>query len=168
MGGDYAAVERRHIESVTECLNDEERRLRRRIMNQVIDAGGPVAAQEIIAKCRSDFREVAAVLRSLAAKKRLVLDEAGRVLFVYPVSALPTTHRVKLGDGRSFNAMCAIDAMGAAFALEQDTRISSRCSYCGEELEVEIADGQIRRLNPAGIHVIHVDLNGVENWASSC
>jgi Alkylmercury lyase len=46
------------------------------------------------------------------------VDGGGRVAVAYPFSAQPTRHRVTLRDGRSYHAMCAIDALGIPYMLD--------------------------------------------------
>ena len=96
------------IENVAACLTMAERRLRRQIMAAVITAGGPLSAADFAKESGMTVTEAQDGLNCLVAKKRVVLDEAGRVIFVYPVSALATSHQVTLADGRVFNAMCAL------------------------------------------------------------
>ena len=98
----------------------------------------------------------------------MVVDDQGNVPFIYPVSALPTHHRVTLADGRTFSAMCAIDAMGATFTFGQDTVIHSKCSTCGEPVRLELRQGRIAQAAPADTHVLHMDLNQLTDWSAGC
>ena len=58
---------------------------------------------------RHEFQDILDVLHS---RDGFSADEEGNINFIYPVSALPTAHRVSLAGGREFWAMCAIDAIG--------------------------------------------------------
>ena len=49
-----------------------------------------------------------------------------------------------MADGREFTAMCAIDAMGAAFTFHQDTEVHSVCAMCEEPVYVKIVDGKLK------------------------
>ncbi len=95
-------------------------------------------------------------------------DEDGSVSVVYPVSALPTPHKVKLKDGRSFYAICAVDSLGSAFAFEQNIVVSSSCSYCQKPVSVTVENGEISTSDPVNIYVTHTDLVGEVNWAGNC
>jgi len=56
--------------------------------------------------------DVAEVLTELADGDFLCLDPAGQITAVYPFSALPTRHRVRISGNATVFAMCAIDALG--------------------------------------------------------
>lgn len=157
--------ERLIIESIASRLTPVEKAFRMRLMEYTIDKGAPF---NINNGAEKDLQDLQPVVRELIGKRVIVLDNEGNVNFIYPVSALPTNHKVHLQDGRSFSAMCAIDALGAAFTFKQDTRVESRCSECGEAVHVAIERGRIAGLYPETAHALHVDLNKVDNWAGSC
>ena len=96
------------------------------------------------------------------------MDESGNINFLYPVSALPTNHIVTLQDGRSFYAMCGIDAMGSTLTFNQDIHIESKCSQCGQEIAMDIKDGKIVNISSEDIYVIHLDSDENEEWAGNC
>jgi hypothetical protein len=79
----------------------------------------------------------AAQLASLIEADLIQTDRDDRLTVAYPFSAQPTRHRVTLDGGRSFHAMCAIDALGIPYMLgargdlhtrEPDARPSVRVS----------------------------------------
>ena len=111
---------------------------------------------------------------NLEADKSLVLDalsmtdEEQNVNFIYPVSALPTNHHVTLADGRSFTAMCAIDAIGAAFTFHQDTEVHSVSAVSGEPVFVKIVNGEVADYAPKTLHALTFPLGQLSNWAGSC
>lgn len=161
----YYPVERLMIESIASRLTSAENDLRMWLMQYTINNGAPY---NIKTDAAAELRDVPTLVHGLARKRAIVLDANGNVNFIYPVSALPTHHRVHLKDGRSFSAMCAIDALGAAFTFKQDIKVESRCSECGEPIHVEVKDGRIAHHYPDSTHVLHVDLNKADNWAGSC
>ena len=158
-------AERLRIESIASRLTPAESAFRMWLMECTINRGVPHNIDDCPGVEPFDAKPL---VQSLVGKRAIVLDESGNVTFIYPVSALPTRHRVHLGDGRTFSAMCAIDALGSAFTFKQNTRVESSCSECGEPIHVEIENGQITALRPHTTHVLHVDLNRVDNWAGSC
>jgi hypothetical protein len=107
------------------------------------------------------------MIEALSEKNAAILGDNGDVDFVYPVSALPTRHEVTLADGRGFTAMCAIDAIGAAFTFEQDVQVHSKCHTCDGPVEVEVRDGEIGRHKPEEPRVLHVDLSKFDVWAGA-
>jgi hypothetical protein len=52
-------------------------------------------------------------------------DDNDCVIVAYPFSAQPTRHRVILRDGRSFQAMCAIDALGIPYMLNERGKVQA-------------------------------------------
>ena len=107
------------------------------------------------------------IVNSLVEKKTIV-TEGEEILFAYPVSNLPTNHHVKLNDGREFDSMCAIDAMGSAFVFHQDVNVESVCPVSGEKIQVSICNGELKAYQPRSLCAIHVDLSKVEDWAANC
>ena len=101
-------------------------------------------------------------------KDGMVIDEERNVNFIYPVSALQTSHHVTLQDGREFTAMCAIDAIGAAFTFHQDTEIHSACASCNEPVHIRIVDGKVAEYSPKNLHALTFPLGELSNWAGSC
>lgn len=148
--------------SIASRLTPQARLARQRILAHTLAQGRPfnIAKDHGLASARE--------IEELLARKAMVVDGQGNVPFIYPVSALPTHHRVTLADGRTFSAMCAIDAMGAAFTFGQDTVIHSKCSACGEPVHLGVRQGRIAQAAPADIHVLHMDLNRPADWAASC
>lgn len=135
-------------------LTKEEIDTKYRIIDQIILRGEPIPVKEL------PMEE--AVLASITKKGAIVI-EAGIVNFAYPVSALETVHQVLLSDGRKFSSMCAIDALGTAFAFGQDVEIQDQCAMTGEPIRLVIRDGKITERSSDEIHVIHVDLKAFDN-----
>lgn len=126
---------------------------------------GPDALPDMQLSTDADFQEIVDALRS---KDGIVVDETNQVNFIYPVSALPTQHKVTLADGRSFTAMCAIDAIGAAFTFRQDVEVNSACGECGKPVRVRLQDQKLKDYSPEDLHVLTFRLEDIVNWAGSC
>lgn len=148
--------------SISSRLTPEARRARRRILAHTLALGRPFAID------KDHGLASAQEIEELLARKAMVIDDQGNVPFIYPVSALPTHHRVTLADGRTFSAMCAIDALGATFTFGQDAAIHSKCSVCNEPVHLALRQGRIAQAAPADIHVLHMDLNQLTDWAAGC
>jgi hypothetical protein len=159
-------AERLTIDSIASRLTDEENAFRMVLMERTIERGGPLDA-EAAGREGGLHPNAPALIESLIAKRVVVGDEEGNLNFIYPVSALETSHRVSLEDGRRFSAMCAIDAMGTAFTFQQNVEVESRCSECGERISVRIEQGELAQVMPSSIRVLHVDLNKFDNWAAA-
>ena len=113
-------------------------------------------------------QEFEKIVKVLLEKDGMVISDTKDVNFIYPVSALPTNHHVTLADGRSFTAMCAIDAMGAAFTFHQDTEVHSVTAVSGEPVYVKIVDGEVVDYSPKNLHALTFPLGQLSNWAGSC
>ena len=147
------------IPNINALLTDQERHARSLLMDKIIMHGIPVKPSEFQ---NNDL------LQGLGSKGVIVQDEDGSVSVVYPVSALPTPHKVKLKDGRSFFAICAVDSLGSAFTFAQDIEVTSSCSYCQKPVSVAIKNVEISTFDPDTIFVTHTDLVGEVNWAGTC
>jgi hypothetical protein len=147
------------IPNINELLSDQERQARLLLMAKIIMKGSPVKSTEL---------QDTDILRNLASKGIIVQDKDGSIRVVYPVSALPTSHKVTLKDGRSFYAICAVDSLGSAFVFQQDIVVSSLCSYCQNPVSVIVENGEISSSDPVDMYVTHTDLVGEVNWAGNC
>ena len=85
--------------------------------------------------------------------------------FKCELSQTPTNHRVKLDDGSEIYTNCTIDAIGAAFASEQNADIVSICSYCNREIKITIKNKKIVKFDPIDIHILNDDLAGSSRLA---
>lgn len=168
----YYPVERLIIESIYSRLTKEENDIRINMMKYIIGNNKAYnlddSYEEIQDRVNISKYDLNKVVKNLIQKRALVVDENNNANFIYPVSAFETNHKVKLEDESVFNAMCAVDAMGSSFTFKQDVKIESKCSLCGEEIFVEINNGEITNLIPDSTHVLHVDLNKNQNWSGNC
>ncbi len=165
---DYPA-ERLMIDSIRSRLDAGENALRDEIMNAIINSGGPVSVIDLQLNGEKPGQQRREQYAGLLAKKVIVLDgDEEHICFVYPVSALPTPHKVNLADGRSFYAMCAVDSLGAAFTFNQDTSVQSMCAECGAPVLAKVRDGKLQEVQPESLFVLHVDLSSANNWAGGC
>jgi len=149
-------------------LTPVERAFRKILLDLLIGTGRPLLPEEAAAAADLSQREGGRLLEAIRAKGLLVRTGSGEIAFVYPVSALPTPHRVTLADGRAFYAMCAMDALGSAYEFDRDATISSSCSHCRRPLTVSLAGGELAVADPPTIQVLHVDLDRYGDWAANC
>lgn len=163
-------VKQLNIKNKCECYTKEENIIRKAIMEFIIDNGRAFHIKDDIdlLNVELDDYNISDSIKNLTSNNGFVLNENNEVIFIYPVSAVPTNHLVTLKDGRKFNAMCAIDAMGTAFTFHQDISLKSKCSNTDADIEIEIKDGKLESYSPEDIHVLHVDLNKYSNWGTTC
>ncbi|MEU4291746.1 alkylmercury lyase family protein [Kribbella sp. NPDC026596] len=102
----------------------------------------------------------AEVLQSLHDVDAIRLTSYGEIAVAYPFSAVPTRHRVRIGEQVEAYAMCAIDALGIAPMLGQDTVIESVDVTNGRPIRVVTRAG-VTSWEPAGALVfIGADAGG--------
>lgn len=161
------------IQNVHQKFTERQNELRLYIINFTIDNKRPYNLESdkevTLQVLQMDEQEYEEIIQCLIDKDGMVVDEeAKNVNFIYPVSSLETNHRVTLADGREFTAMCAIDAMGAAFTFHQDTEVHSVCAMCEEPVYVKIVDGKVADYSPKTLHALTFPLGELANWAGSC
>lgn len=124
--------------------------------------------EEAACALQMSHEEYETIIERLIERDGMVIDEEKNVNFIYPISALETSHRVVLEDGRQFFAMCAIDAIGSAFTLHQNTEIFSECAGCGKPVYVKIKNGEVESYEPKTLQALTFPLGEISNWAGSC
>ncbi|MBY5840637.1 bifunctional organomercurial lyase/mercury(II) reductase MerBA [Rhizobium leguminosarum] len=72
-------------------------------------------------------------------RRDLVVLDGERIVGAYPFSDHNTGHRVTL-DGRTLNAMCAVDALGIGALTDSDIAIASQCRHCGAPIRITTRD----------------------------
>lgn len=179
MQGRFGRPERQNGESMEKIkeqnvhkkFTPRQNALRLYVMEQIINDGefhiadGREGAMQALSMSKAEYDACMEVLRF---QDGLVTDEEENVTFIYPVSALPTKHHVRLADGRTLCANCAIDAIGVPFTLRQDAVIDSECAVCGEPIHIEIKDGKVISYSPETLHALTFPLAEITNWAGSC
>lgn len=75
----------------------------------------------------------------------------GEIVSAYPFSAVKTRHRVVFADGRGVYALCATDALGISFMLNEPITILSLCPWCEGGMEVAVRNGRIASRRPEGM-----------------
>ncbi len=153
------SIQREELMNNDHRLTEDEKTAKYHIIDQIIAHSEPVPTRDL----DLDHGVLAAII-----EKGAIVVEDGLVNFAYPVSGLETVHQVTLRDGRRFSSMCAIDAMGTAFAFGQDVTIEDQCARTGEPIHLTIEEGRITNKSSDQIHVIHVNLKAFDNWSASC
>jgi len=159
-------------QNIYKKFNAVQNQVRFCIMNEIIDTEQPFSLEgkklDVMKKCGITEECYWDCIDALKVRDGIVTDEEGNVNFSYPVSAMPTKHHVTLADGRSYCAMCAIDALGSAFTFQQDVEIHSECSQCGEPVCVKIENKKMTYVSPKNLHALTFSLGEFANWAGSC
>lgn len=98
---------------------------------------------------------VGVALAELAAADLVALGPDGDVLGAFPLSAVPTRHRVHVDDRPVLHAMCAVDALGIPAMLGAAGTITSTDPATGQPIEVRIGtDGTLDVSPPEAVVVV--------------
>jgi hypothetical protein len=90
------------------------------------------------------------ILVDLEARDLIGLDHSAKALrLAYPFTEADTGHRVRV-NGRTLNALCAIDALGVGSMYCIDAAVSSLCRHCGHGIEVATTSAgcSVASMNP--------------------
>jgi hypothetical protein len=128
-------------------LDPQDKAVHQAILRTFADTGHPPALAEldsvaVASDSARGARSAAEVLRTLHDADAVRLTPDGQIALAYPFSATPTRHRVRIGDHVDVYAMCAIDALGIAAMLGQDTRIESVDITTGRPVTVTMTGGK--------------------------
>ncbi|MGD9891911.1 MAG: alkylmercury lyase family protein [Dehalococcoidia bacterium] len=115
------------------------------ILREFPRRGGPPDAAWLIAEATVPGLDAETVLARLAVQDLIVRHpRTGAILSMYPFSGVPTPHRVSTSGGEPVYSMCAIDALGIPFMLDQDAVIESVDPTTGTPIRIEVRDGWAR------------------------
>ncbi|MEK7763246.1 MAG: alkylmercury lyase family protein, partial [Nitrospirota bacterium] len=135
-------------------LSPREEAVRQYILTQYPLLGRAPGCQEIAtALGLNGPGDVRAILERLHELDLLYLDSDSReIRLAYPFSTIPTTHLVQFRGwpaAKPVYALCAIDALGIPFMMDQDVSIESSCAYCATPVAVKVRDRRIESCIPA-------------------
>ncbi len=121
-------------------LNHSEQQLRLAMLDWCVNNGGELKWEDAVHIGQASEQQISIeyILSRLEARHYLRRTDHGNICFLYPYSAYRTDYHVTLEDGRSFYAMCAIDAMGSAPTFRQSVKICSHCRDTQERLFLHI------------------------------
>jgi len=135
-------------------MDELDLRIRNEIYSSFVRSGNVPKPAETAAAVGVEESEVVTALRRLHEAHALVLQPDGSgIRMLNPFSAVETTYRVEAG-GRSWFANCAWDSLGILGALHGDGRIEAACPDCGEQLELEVRDGELVRGRELLVHFV--------------
>lgn len=106
-------------------LDPAEKAAHQAILRVFAATGLPPAPSDLDPVLLDTDRGTGEVLATLHEIDAIRLTPDGQIAVAYPFSATPTRHRVRIGGRVDVYAMCAIDAIGMAAMLGEDTCIDS-------------------------------------------
>ncbi|WP_020385907.1 alkylmercury lyase family protein [Kribbella catacumbae] len=129
-------------------LDPIERSVQQAILRTFATTGHPPEAADLGPATADGGRSTGEVLKALHEADAIRLTEDGQVAVAYPFSTTPTRHQVRIGSVDVY-AMCAIDALGIAPMLNQDTLIEFVDLTTGQPITVTNTRG-LTTWEPAG------------------
>ncbi|TDW94498.1 alkylmercury lyase-like protein [Kribbella pratensis] len=123
-------------------LDPTEKAVHQAILRAFATSGHPPTPSDLDALTADSDRGTSEILTALHDVDAIQLAPSGHIALAYPFSATPTRHRVRIDDRVDAYAMCAIDALGIAAMLDQDTRIESFDVTTGEQVTVTTTAGR--------------------------
>lgn len=164
----FNQLDKKDAPNIHKMLNREEDTFRSFLINKLIKSSREISPSEIALYGNDIGINHSPVTSGLQTKGLTALRDDGSLTGIYPFSAIATSHKVKLEDGTSVYAMCAIDSLGIAFELKQNVTITSSCSKCKIPITIQITDEVVSEIEPATTQALHVALGEYRNWASTC
>lgn len=111
------------------------------IYSRVAERGAPPTSEAIASHTGTSRDEALAVLATLGAARKVILDPAsGEIWMCGPFSAVATRFRVH-GPQASWWANCAWDMLGIPASLGVSARVETSCGCCDEAATIAV-DGQ--------------------------
>ena len=125
-------------------MSDEEVAFLKFLFDMVLESGRTPTADECCSCFGKTQAEIARIIDDLE-RKDMILRKRGtkKIISVYPLSLVPTAHRIVLENGRELFAMCAADALGIPVMFNRNVRIVSECKLCKQEIIIDIRNGDI-------------------------
>lgn len=113
-------------------------RLRVALLRHYIEHGRAPDKRTLAHRAGLGETAIGPLLEDLRRRDLIVLD-GERIVGAYPFTDWDTGHRVTF-DGRTRNAMCAVDALGIGAMTGHDITIAARCRQCGAPIRIATLD----------------------------
>lgn len=140
-------VKGRLAEAKLTSLDDE---IRKSVLREFARNGKSLTSGEIAGRLRISVETVDQAIEKLQ-KADILSSRGNKITSAYPFSADKTRHKVIFEDEHEVYALCATDALGVHFMLNENLIILSRCPECENEIKIAVKDGLIDFRNPDGI-----------------
>ena len=114
------------------------------VYDHILSTGRVPLIGEIAERVSQPVDQVSRQLRELQEIHAFALAPASdEILMAHPFSAVPTPYRVR-GDGRTFWANCAWDAVAIPAMLGCDATVDAHCPDCRENMTFEFSRGALQ------------------------
>lgn len=124
------------------------------IYSHIADTGAPPTSDEIATQLHITRNAAIALLRTLGARRQLVLNrESGEIWMAGPMSAVPTRFRVH-GEQVSWWANCAWDMLGIPASLSISARVETGCACCSERVTIDVDEERGPLSDEGLVHIL--------------
>ncbi len=148
MDGIQGSVKERLADAAAFPLEND---VRKYVLKEFAASGRPPTLQEIKEGLALPSVEVVSQAIGKLEAADVLSAQGGVIVSAYPFSAVETRHRVVFDDGREVYALCATDALGIHFMMNEDITVMSRCPRCESQITVVVKSGGIDSYSPEGI-----------------
>lgn len=138
-----------------ECeVSTEEIIVLKFLFDTVLKSGKTPTTDEFCSYLGKDREEITRIIDELE-RKDMIRRKRGtqKIINVYPLSLIPTEHRIILENGRELFAMCAADALGMPVMFNRDVTIISKCKHCKQEIVIDVKNAEIVRMSQPDISI---------------
>lgn len=125
------------------ALSAPLQKLHRRALQAIALTGRPPMSDELVAWAQESHLDLTVALGALAETELVFVDPSGHhITGGVPFAAHLTPHQVRIADGPTVSANCALDALGIAAMVDRDTDIRSTDPHTGETIDVTSRRGR--------------------------
>jgi len=123
--------------------DDVDNQVRLALYRGFVETGRAPIAAEVAATLGLRPVEVEQAFQRLHDNHVIVLAPGTPYVWMAnPLSAMPTPYTATV-EGRSFWGNCIWDTLGIVAMLGSTGTVAARCGDCGEDLQIEVQDGDI-------------------------
>lgn len=132
-------------------LSPLEDEIRKYILREFARNGRPPDIKEIAEGLTLSSIDVVNQTIEKLERADILSKKGDEIISAYPFSTVETRHKVIFEDGHEVYALCATDALGIYFMLNENIIILSKCPECEKEMRIVIKEGKIDSYHPDGI-----------------
>ena len=125
-----------------------------RIMRGLVETGSAPHYAELARALGLAVEEGRGLLRDLMQAYPIgwLHPETDYIASFPPLNSLPTQYRITVRGEQRWFAQCGFEATSATWLFPGETvQINAPCLDCGDPVTVEMRDGTITRVDPAGV-----------------
>lgn len=134
-------------------MTQQEAQLKVAVLKRLL-RGEPVDPASLSGATSLTPTVVESTLAALAATGALHMD-GGTVVAAYPLSAVPTRHRLRIARSHIY-ANCAVDALAIPSMVDGLVEIESECAHCGGAVTIQMIGDRVLAAHPDTLVVFHV------------